>query len=146
MPQAAFIWLGIGIVAAVIEGLTTQLISIWFAVGAVAAALTALLGGGFGTQLLMFAMVSALLLVCTRPFLKNKFKVKKEPTNADQLIGRIAVVAVSTDPVMGTARVMVQGMEWAARTKDARLLEVGERVEILTIEGVTLIVSPRAAQ
>ena len=141
MPAAVIVWLGIGVVAAVIEGLTTQLVGIWFAFGAVVAAVSVLLGASLYLQLILFALTPVLLLVGVRPYFKKRLSVQKQPTNADQLIGKVAMVTEPTDPTSGAARAVIEGLAWMARTQAGELLEAGERVTVLAIQGATLIVA-----
>jgi membrane protein implicated in regulation of membrane protease activity len=62
-----WVWLGVAVVLAIIEGMTVGLVCIWFAVGALAALVCAILGAGLAVQLAVFAAVSALALALTRP-------------------------------------------------------------------------------
>ena len=88
-------WLLLGVLFAVVEGLTVQLVSIWFAIGAavtaVAAAFTNLSLTG---QFWLFLVVSAVLLAATRPLVKRG---KRVPTNADRLLGQIGIVQQAID-------------------------------------------------
>lgn len=139
---APVLWLAAGIILAVAEGVTVQLVAIWFALGALVSAVAAVLGLPFVGQLLIFVLVSALLLVCTRPFVKKKLQVKKQSTNADQVIGKIGIVQESIDNVAESGRVSVMGLSWSARSKDGTTIEAGSKVIVLAIEGVKLIVEP----
>lgn len=138
--MAGFFWLAVGVVAAVIEGLTTQLVSIWFAIAAPVAAIAALMGASPTVQLLLFVVVAGLLFLFTRPLVKKNLTVKKQPTNADQLLGHVGIVTHPTDPSLGSGRVMIQGLEWAARLQSDGELKPGDRVEVESIEGATLLV------
>lgn len=134
------VWLGVGVVAAVIEGLTVQLVAIWFALSAAVIALASAFGINFTTQLILFVLLSALLLVCTRPLVKKKLTVQKQSTNADQVLDKVGVVLTGIDNDLGVGRVSVMGLDWAARTKDGTKLSPGARVRVLSMEGVTLTV------
>ena len=139
-------WLVLGIAMAVTEGITVQLNAIWFALGAVVAAVSAALGASVRTQWILFAGVSLAALLATRPFVRKVVKTCKEPTNADRVIGKTGVVTQTVDNLPGMGRVSVLGMDWSARTQDGEILEEGERVQVLAIEGVTLIVAAETAQ
>ena len=82
----------------------------------------------------------------TRPFVRKVVKTCKEPTNADRVIGKTGVVTQTVDNLPGMGRVSVLGMDWSARTQDGEILEEGERVRVLAIEGVKLIVAAETAQ
>lgn len=134
-------WLFVGILAALIEGATVQLVSIWFALSAaVTAVATMALDLDFSFQLMLFSLLGLLLLVATRPFVKRKMRVKKECTNADMVIGKVGMVTRPLGDAFTGGRVSVTGMDWSARTADGAPLDEGARVVVKAIEGVMLIV------
>lgn len=143
MSVHALVWLGIGVAAAIVEGLTAQLVSIWFAVGAAVTAFYALTGVSLTYQLVMFVLVSALTLVCMRTLLKKKMKFWKEPTNADRMIGQIAVILSQNETDSATGRAMVQGLDWSVRSAAGEPLVKGDKQIVRAIEGVTLILEPQ---
>lgn len=65
------IWGIVCIVMAIAEVVTLQLVSVWFSVGALGAFLAAVFGAGRTVQFIVFVVVSALLLACTRPIIKR---------------------------------------------------------------------------
>lgn len=133
-------WMIIGILLGVFEVVTVDLVAIWFAIGAWVAIIPAALGAPFWVQLVVFLLVGLLMLALTRPMVKRVLRVKKTSTNADRVIGMIGIVTVPIDNIAHTGRVMVDGLEWAARTDDGVPVETQERVIIKAIEGVTLLV------
>jgi len=138
------IWLLLVIAFLVAETLTVGLVSIWFAGGALAALLLAFFDVNPMVQLFVFFAVSICLLVFTRKIFVEKLKTGKESTNVDALIGEIGVV-VSTIKPMEVGQVKVNGQVWSAIADDQMLtLEEGTHVVIKAIEGVKLIVLPRA--
>ena len=60
-------------------------------------------------------------------------------TGAEEMIGALGVVRSKLDPV---GHVFVKGALWRARTPDGRPLDVGERVIVDDLDGLTLTVSP----
>lgn len=136
------LWLVLGIVLAVVEGMSVQLMAIWFALGAAAAAIAAVLGASGMVQFYIFVGVSAVTLIFTRPLVKKKLLTKKESTNADKLIGMVGIVIQPIDNDLAQGRVNVSGLDWAARTQDGEPIEAEQKVKICAIEGVTLIVQP----
>lgn len=134
------IWLALIIVFVVVEAATVQLVSVWLAAGALAALIPAMMGMPFPAQLLVFLVISALCLVCTRPFVRKVLAVKKVNTNADRAIGRTGLVTETVDNSLERGRVMVDGLSWKAKAVDNAVLESGSRVLIIAIQGVTLIV------
>lgn len=133
-------WLLLIIIFLVIEGLTFNLVTIWFAVGSLGAFITAYFTENVTIQLFVFVIVSAVLLLFTRPILKKYLKIEPEKTNLDAVIGKIGVVTkkiTSLEP----GRVRVHGKDWAAKAKET--IKEGTKVEILKIEGVKLIVEKK---
>ena len=112
-----YIWLAVIVLCVVIEALTLDLCAIWFAVGGVAALVAASLSLEVVTQLIIFVLFSAVLLVLMRPFCRRFLKTKKEPTNADRIIGETAYVTEQIDNIRETGAVKVLGAEWSARSK-----------------------------
>ncbi len=136
----AMYWL-IGVVALLaIELLTMGLTTIWFAGGALAAFAVTLLGAGRGIQILVFLVVSFVLLFFTRPFAAKFFNGQREKTNAESLVGKEAKVVAEINNFDQKGTVVVDGMEWSARTEDDSVISIGNKVEILEIKGVKLIV------
>ncbi len=139
--MAPFIWLIVGIVMAVAEGLTVQMVAIWFAIGAVGASIAAVLGVAPIYQFLVFILLSCIALALTRPFVRKLMAHnKREATNADQVIGQSGIVRQAIDNDLGTGRVTAMGLDWTARAKDGQKIPEGEKVRVLAIEGVKLIV------
>ncbi len=140
MDTVTLIWLIVAFVMATFEAVTVQLVSIWFAIGAVAGCITSLITGNLTIQLVVFAVVSALALLITRPIVKH-IKVKKaEATNADRYLGKSAVVTEAIDNAAATGLVRVDSSVWTARSFDGKPIEEGASVTVAAIEGVKLIV------
>lgn len=134
------IWLLLAVLFVIAEGVTTQLIAIWLALGAFAASIAAMAKVSVSAQLIWFVAVSIVTIVLTRPFLKRMLPSQKHSTNADSVIGKIALVQSEVSSSSG--RVQVEGMNWSARSQDGVEIAVGSRVKVLAIEGVKLIVEP----
>jgi len=141
MELTNYIWLGVAILAAVIEAAVPALVSIWFVPGGLAALIVSLLGGPVWLQILLFLAVSCLALVITRPLAKKIQGAEKENTNADMALGRTALVTEDINNILGAGRVNVLGNSWAARSADDSVIPKGETVTVERIEGVKLIVS-----
>jgi len=139
--SVAFVWLVLMVILMSVEALTLGLTCIWFAAGALIAFLAALLGLPFWLQVILFLVVSTLLVIFTKPIVKDKLKVGAAKTGTDELIGKTAVVITDiTEHEAG--RVKISGMEWSAITKESDLpIKEGEKVMISSIEGVKLIVT-----
>lgn len=136
-----FVWLGVTVLAAVVEAAVPALVSIWFVPGGLAALIVALIGGPVWLQVLLFLLVSAAALVITRP-LYRRFKGKAPvSTNADRVLGSEAVVTREINNLAAAGRVEALGVSWAARSEDpGEIIAPGETVTVERIEGVKLIV------
>ena len=133
------IWFIVILVAAFIEINTMDLTSVWFSIGALIAFVLALLAQPPVLQVLAFVIVSVILLVSVRPIAKNYFRTNLVNTNADRLVGR---VAICTKEIRAGERgeVKIDGQFWTAVTSGDDSVLADEKVEILAIEGVKLIV------
>lgn len=139
-----YIWLGILVLMVIVELLTTQLVTIWFAVGALVSFFLALFGvEQIWIQILAFLLVSAVALAVTRPLVRKTLKRKTEPTNADMVIGKTAIVTEKIDNIAGTGLVKVGGAVWSARTADQSVIEAAQEVEVQEIQGVKLMVTKK---
>lgn len=137
----AYFWLAAMVALLLLEAAVPGLVSIWFALGAFAALLSAMLNAPLWLQLVWFVLVSVLALWFTRPLVKKYVNARVQPTNADVVIGKDAVVIEDIDNVRGTGAVSVDGKDWTARSESADLsISSGKIVEVLRIEGVKLIV------
>ncbi len=136
-------WLIMIVLMAVIELITLGLTTIWFAGGALAAFLASLLGAGLLAQIVLFIVVSVALLVVTRPLAVKFFNKDRIRTNAEELIGKTAVVQQEIDNVKAQGQVAVGGQEWTARSVSDAVIPSGAKVEIVQISGVKLIVKEK---
>ena len=138
-----YVWLALVIIFVVAECLTVGLFSIWFAGGSLAAMILAMAGAGAGWQMVAFLVVSAVLLVATRPLVKKYLLNKKVKTNYESVIGEVVKVIETIDNYNQTGAAFADGKEWTARsTKDTVVLGKDTLAKVTAIEGVKLIVEP----
>lgn len=124
-----------------IEILTLGLTTIWFAAGALVAFLLAVFNASLAIQICVFIVVSIVMLVFTRPILTKHLNANTTKTNAESLVGKKARVLIPINNLKSEGQVMVNGMEWTARsTKDEVMFQTDEMVKIAGISGVKLIV------
>ena len=134
-------WLAAFGVLVIIEVITLGLTTIWFAAGALFAFLLALLNLPLPTQIVGFVLISVGTHVFTRPLLMKYLNTKTTKTNAEGLVGKTARVLSLINNLKSEGQVMVNGMEWTARsTKDEVTFQKDEMVRIVGISGVKLIV------
>ena len=93
-------------------------------------------------QTSVFVIASGLLIFATRP-LANKI-VKKDaiPTNVYSLVGKKGIVIEDINWANGTGQIKVEGDIWSAKTKEKVNISKGTEVEIESIEGVKVYVTP----
>ena len=134
------VWLGVGLLAVVLELLTASaLVSIWFAVGACAAALVSLLDFSIGIQIAVFVIMSFLSMLIVRPVAARYLRGNVVRTNADRYIGEKGIVTkkiTSND----WGEVKIQGTIWHAVSVEDEEIEEGSRVNVVAIEGAKLLV------
>lgn len=136
----AFVWIVIAVVLGIIEAATVSLVSVWFAIGALAAIIPAFFDAPIWVQILVFLAVSAISFTFTRRFFKEVIKVKKQPTNADGLIGQDGIVTTEINNLEGSGKVYISGLTWSAKSSDGEIIPEGAVITAEKIEGVTLIV------
>lgn len=140
-----WLWGGVAVVTLVAEIATTALVSIWFTIGAVGALIAAAAGVSPLTQLLIFLLLSIVSLLLIRPLTRRLVGTRVIPTNTDRLLGMEAKVTEGIDNDNAAGAVYVDGKTWTARSANGNPIPTGELVEVAAIEGVKLIVRPKAA-
>ena len=138
----AVTWAALFLGALFIESQTAELIAVWFVPGALVSLLLATCGVDVWIQWVVFAAISAVLVVLALTVFRKKLlrNYGKEKTDTELLIGKTAVVTERIDNAAMTGAVKIDGKEWSARmSDDCEYAEVGEFVEIESISGVKLI-------
>lgn len=141
MGHMVITWMALMAVLLVIEIVTLGLTTIWFAAGALFAFLAALIGLNEGIQIGVFVVVSIVLLFFTRPLAVKYLNTKTVKTNTEALVGKSARVILDINNLKGQGQVVINGLEWTARSSDDTIVfKTGDVVTIVGIEGVKLIV------
>lgn len=145
LEQTIILWFIVLIAAIVIEVATLGLTTIWFAGGALVALIAAACGLPVVVQILLFAAISLLLLVFTRPIAMKYFNRDRVRTNVESIVGRQGVVTEEIDNLQAKGHVTVGGQEWTARSvDDAVHIAKDAVVEVTAVSGVKLIVREAA--
>lgn len=135
-----YMWLAAFVLFAVVEFVTSMaLISIWFAVGSLFALILSAFEVPLWIQLLVFILVSAILLICTRPIAK-KLNKNNVDTNLEIIIGKTAKVIDDIDNSKATGRVKLKGVDWSAVSDTGEFIEKNSHVTVTKIEGSKLYV------
>ena len=132
-------WVAVTIICVVIESLTLALTTIWFGISAFVMVFLAFTPLPFPAQLFIFVALAMVLLVFTRPVVKQKLNQKKIATNYERIIGQIAVVTKKIT-ALEKGSVKINGMEWTAAVKEDIVLEEGSKCIVEEIAGVTAYV------
>ena len=145
MEQLAWILWGIlGVILIVAEIFTLGFVLFWFGIGAFAAAVVGLLGFGFVSQFIAFALVSSTLTIMSRTIFTNYFSNDDEEMpkiGIDALPGQIGTVTAPSKGALQEGAVKVYGSTWTAFPADGETALVeGEKVEVVSIKGSSIFV------
>ena len=135
-------WLMAFIILVVMEFLTMGLTTIWFAIGALVAFFASLFGATLWIQIILFLVISLVVLVVYRPLAVKYINSRRIKTNVDDLVGKEGKVTEKIDNFNQTGRVIVNGMDWSARTTIGGTIDVDTIVKVVDVQGVKLIVEP----
>ncbi|HKB12856.1 MAG TPA: NfeD family protein [Vicinamibacterales bacterium] len=135
----ALTWLGLALVAAVLEVSVPHFGCAFISAGAVFAAIAAYLGLSVPVQFATFVVVLTVSIVALRAKLLDRVAGPGLPSRTDPLIGRHGQVTHDIDPILGTGRVVVGGEDWAARSSEA--IAAGTRVRVVGADGIVLEVT-----
>ena len=141
--ESWIVWLIVAAVLGVAELLTTTLAFGLLAIAAVAAAVVGAFHLSFALQLVAFAVAAGAGLGFVRPIAIKH--IKQPPalrTGVAALVGRSAIVLEEVTEHSG--RVRIDGEEWSSRPYDESLvIPVGTKVDVMQINGATVLVYPR---
>lgn len=140
-PYMPYLWLAAAVIFVLVEAGTMGLTSIWFAFGSLAALLLALLGCSIPVQAAGFLLAAGALLLMIRPLTQKHFRIGREKTNADRIIGMKGIVLQTIDNQAATGQVRVAGQVWTARSENPDVtFPEGAEVTIQAISGVKVLV------
>ena len=141
-----WVWFGLALVLFITELCTIDLVAVWFAIsalilGIIAAIFTEL---QFGWQALIFIVLSTVLFLATRPFVKRFMKRKKgQETNLELIVGNTARVVEVIDNTREMGAVKINGLVWTARSSDGSVIEPDQLVLVKEIKGNKLILEKK---
>lgn len=141
MDWFAILWLVLMVVFILIEVSTVSMVSIWFAGGALTALIANLCKAQLWLQVVLFAVVSAALLIALRPLARKYFTPRLTKTNVDAVVGTEGLVIQRIDNLNATGCVKLGGVEWSARSTSGEVLEEGIRIRVDRVEGVKVFVT-----
>ena len=137
-----YLWLIAAGIFFIVEIATTGFLIFWLGVSSILAMITSFITDSIFIQTAVFVISSVILIPLTTPFVKKYVDNEKSTaTNAYSLIGKTGVVTVDINALDATGQVKVNGEIWSAKS-DSNISK-GTEVEVLKIDGVKLIVSPK---
>ncbi len=136
----AWIWLGVLVLAIVVEALTDQLISIWFVPSAIVSAILDFCNVDPLWQVIVFLIVAICGIIFSKTFLSKYISKVNCKTNIDAIIGEKCVVTERVDNYAGCGQARIKGQVWSVRSvNDDDVYECGDVLKVVAIEGVKLI-------
>lgn len=138
-----YFWIILFITLAILEICTATLVSVWFLPGALISGILAFFDLQIWLQIAVFCVLSVVLLIFTKPLTDRLTHTPHTATNADRVIGEIALVTEEINAAQSRGAVKVLGKTWSARTEEHDItVREGATVRVLRMEGVYLIVAP----
>lgn len=143
-----WLWVGVIAVALVVEMATSALVSVWFIAGGMLSLIACLLGASSTIQYIVFVVASAITLLACRPLIaKSRQKsAESKVDNVERYIGKDAIVEEKIDNILGTGKVIANGVHWAANSSDDDTIIVSGVVEIIEVNGARMKVKPKRAE
>ena len=137
----SILWIIFLVFCIIVEAATSlSLITIWFMPGAIIATFLAVFEVSVSAQMIVFVLVSFASLIVLKYFIKDRqSKNSESKTNTNALIGQIAVL--QTDyTILEKSSVKFGDVIWTVKAIEDETLEKGTMIEVVAIEGNTLIV------
>lgn len=141
MSMIAWIWFILAAIFVVGEIFSAAFFLLWFGIGAAAAGVLALLGVGFGVQLIVFIALSLVLFLVSRRFADRVTKAQPPGIGADRFTGQKCVVIVEVDNSKNEGRVRMDQEEWRAESATGEVLSPGTRAVVTGTSGTRLVVT-----
>jgi membrane protein implicated in regulation of membrane protease activity len=135
-------WIAMTIACAVADAMLPYYLLIWFSGGAIAALLFCWAGFNTSVQFLVFFLVSFALMALVGRYINSRLLRggSKMRTNTEEMIGKTASVVMAI-AAGGAGRVALKGTTWRAiLNNETAMAAVGDKVVVVSIEGVTLTV------
>ena len=140
MNSNMVLWLVLFIMFLVAEATTVALTSIWFAAGALLALIVSFFKFGIIVEIVVFIVSGIVLMIFTKPILSKYLLKSREKTNYESVIGEKAKVTENINNIENRGTVIINGLEWSAKSEDGEEYAVDEIVQVVRVEGVKVIV------
>lgn len=135
------VWFIIAIILLIVEFSAPGIFAIFFSIGAFIAGISSFFIDSYMVQLAIFVFTSLIVMIFGKRSLEKLLNVNKEirPSTIDAFRGKMGVVTKRVTPIE-KGLVKINGEEWTAKTTENLIFDEGERVEIVSIEGVTVLI------
>lgn len=135
-------WVIFALILFIIEMFTAGFAVICLSIGAGGAAIAAATDATLEIQLLTFAIVSLVALAGVRPLLKRLFyrDGEKVATNSSAMVGKHGIVCSDVDGDDESGRVIIEGVDWRAKSLDGDTIPKGTKVVVVAIDSVVLTI------
>jgi membrane protein implicated in regulation of membrane protease activity len=139
----ALIWATLGVILLIAELATFTFILCFLGLGAIIVSLTTWIGlaPGINHQLAVFSISSILMMLLFRKTAKGLFPGSNDPP-PDYMGQKVKVIKAI--PGGGEGTIEYRGSDWIAFSDDADIINEGDTVEIVAIEGIRVKVKPIA--
>jgi membrane protein implicated in regulation of membrane protease activity len=136
------IWVIVAIALFIGEIFTPGFVLACFGVACLASGLVSFFKMGYKIQIITFSISTLVVFFGIRPlFLKYFYSsAEKIKTNIDVLVDKTGLVSEKIDPSTNKGRVIVGGEDWKALSIDESVIEVGEKIAVIKVEGTKLFV------
>ena len=122
----------------------TDFLIFWVGMGALVTAILSIFVDNITAQIAVFCISSILLIFCTKPFVKKIMKNSANiNTNAYSVIGKTGIVISEISSTTGKGQVKIGNEIWSAKTLNQNKIEKNELIEVDSIDGVKVVVSPK---
>ena len=131
----ALLWATLGLILLIAELATVTFILCFFGLGALIVALITWIGltPGINSQLVVFSISSVLMMLLLRKSAKRLFFGINDPP--PDYMGQ-KVKTIKAIPMGGEGAVQYRGSEWIAFSDEADIINEGDMVEIVAMEGI----------
>ena len=136
-----YVWAAVIVFALIVEANTAALVAIWFIPAALVSMALAFFNVSIAIQIPVFLVLSVVFIILFLKTSKKRQAIRHTPTNADSVIGDVAVVVEPIDNLLYKGQVKVNGQIWSACSSDENeKYQKDEIVKVVAIEGVKLVV------
>lgn len=134
-------WILVAVVTGAIEIFTAGFWFLWLSLAALLVALGVTLNWlvKLEAQLLVFALLTAIFIIFTRPLVLKFVKTNDTVSNVSALIGQHGIALTRLTP-FEYGQVKLNGEIWTAVSRQE--IETGTRITVTAIDGVKLVVIP----